>query len=285
MHNRRTWKWYLLVLAGSLVAAGCGQGPENDGPADQANRTEPLPGLPVADPPMDRAALLIEVAKAASAAALGRNDANEKSGLDGKMFEVRIRFGCPSPNEPDRTDQDQVRARSTFAEPFSVGFEEASRRLSIRAAPDLTMTDWPADEAIEAVEGFWMYRPWLLTDGCPQSPPPSEPEAPNLPSDLLPGQGQRVGLAQFFTSLDARTARRKDRPYEVTKTLPENGAPSTAGYNLVLSGRLREAPDGKVISCSVISANQPPKCIVASEFDRVRIEDASSKEILAEWSN
>ena len=60
--------------------------------------------------------------------------------------------------------------------------------------------------------------------------------------------------------------------------------PSRSGYDLVLSGRLKPLPGGKVITCIGNIADQPPNCIVSVEFDRVRIERADNREPLAEWA-
>lgn len=262
---------------------------------------------------MDRSALLLAVARAASAAALRQDDAIEQRKLDGKRFEVRIRFGCAPPTPPVEAPQvagARRPATTSPAGPFNVRYDEEDRTLRIRATPDLTLDEKPvkalAGEAVEAVEGFWMYRPWLLTDGCPAVSPPPEPQAatesaesgqdePSAASDaaepseeeakVLPERNHRVGLAQFFTKTDPRTGRRDERPYETTKVLPQDRQPSRQGYNLVLSGRLRNVPVGQVISCRAASLNAPPECIVSAEFDRVWIEDPASKDVIAEWGS
>ena len=92
-------------------------------------------------------------------------------------------------------------------------------------------------------------------------------------------------MAQFFTKTDPRTGRRDDRPYEATKVLAEGEQPSADGYNLVLSGRLRAQPLGRVISCRSSSVDAAPQCIVSAHFDRVWIENPRSKEILASWGS
>ena len=95
----------------------------------------------------------------------------------------------------------------------------------------------------------------------------------------------QIGVAQFFTNTDPRTGRRDHRPYESTKVLAENEQPSADGYNLVLSGRLRAQPLGRVISCRSAGVEAPPQCIVSADFDRVWIENPRTKEILANWAN
>ena len=243
---------------------------------------------------MDRGTLLQAVARATSAAALGQDDANAQRRLDGKRFEVRIRFGCATGVQPPAGDA-----------PFNVRFDEEDRTLRVRAAPDLTHKDPAvaplASQPIEAVEGFWIRRPWLLADGCPvvsssQRTTEGEP-ATDVPPLRRVEQGAagevaqpsayslRMGIAQFFTEADSRTGRREERAYEASKVLPESEQPSPEGYNLVLSGRLRRLPGGRVISCRVVSADAPPECVVSAEFDRVRIENPGTQNILAEWGS
>lgn len=233
---------------------------------------------------MDRAGLLAAVAKAQSAAALGQDDGTEQRRLDGRRFEVRIRFGCPM-----RTQRD--------GQPFTLRFSDEDRMLRVRAAPDLTLADPVvaelAGKAIEAVEGFWIPRPWLLADGCPVGrPPPIQPTGPKNEAapeeigtrDAPEGRTDlRVGIAQFFTAADARTARRDSRAYEATKELGENERPSPQGYNFILSGRLRQLSAGRVIPCRVVSPDLPPECVVSAVFDRVWVAAPGSKDVLAEW--
>lgn len=237
-----------------------------------ANEKEDLveasaPTLPMVEPPLDRSALLLAAAKAGSAAALGQSDLTEQRSLDGKTFEIRIRFGCAA-----------VGAGTSNAGPFNVRFDPADRTLRVRAAPDLTRDTPPvAADGIEHVEGFWMRRPWLLTPGCPKGPPASGRAAASISE-------QRVGIAQLSTAADARTARRDDRPYEATKVLEKGATPSKLGYDLVLSGRLRKYPDGRVIACRLLGAEVPPECVISAQFDRVRIQTPDGQATLGDWA-
>lgn len=279
-----------IALLGMVTA--CQPEPASeDVPERPENTASPRPPLPVAEAPLDRATLLLAVAKASSAAALGRDDTADQRTLDGKRFEVRIRFGC----------RDSGRQLAPGAGPFSVRYDSSDRTLRVRASPDVTIDDPRikrlADNSIEAVEGFWMRRPWLLADGCPVVPTPSEPdktgagesssgqEETSAEAISKPQTSHRVGLAQFYTEADSRTSRRGDRPYETTKVLSEKEQPSPSGYNLVLSGRLRELNAGRVILCRNESANEPPECLVSVDFDRVWIEKPGSREVLAEWAS
>ena len=285
-----------IVASLALLAAACN--PPAGNQAENSSGATPAagPSLPVVEPSMARSDLVLAAGRAASATALGRNDTSEQRRLDGSRFEVRLRIGCPEGG-----------AANGPATPFEVQFDEGSRTLRFRAAPDLILDDplvepW-VDKEVEAVEGFWLPRPWLLDDGCPKiQTQPSPIEAPAEASadgrtmvnsaapstDVLqdtPLAYGRIGLAQFFTDADPRTSRRGSRAYAATKVLAQGEQPSTIGYNLVLFGRLRQRPGGRVIDCRARSASAPPDCVIAVEFDRVVLERPDTKSILAEWSS
>ena len=283
----------LLAGAAGLPLASCG--PTSDDAATQ-NETVTKPrisSLPVLEPPLDRAGMILAMARSASATALGEEDRAAQRQLDGKRFEVRVRFGCPAGG-----------ARPEEERSGTVSFDEDTRTLRLSVAPNVASDDpWIetlGGEGVEAVEGFWLRRPWLLSAGCPSLPDP--PTEPAEPTELQPRDDQarrradpeadappaavatpRVGIAQFFTESDPRGARRDKRAYDVTKTLDATATPSAQGYDLVLSGRLRKLPDGRVISCRMRAADLPPDCVTAAEFSRVWIEEPATREVLAQW--
>lgn len=241
--------------------------------------------VPLPRPPMDRAALLQAVALARSAAAAGADDLAAQKALDGKEFELRIRFGCAG--------------ASAGGEKPSLSWSIDSRGgvLRIRAAPDLSSEDGgdvaEGLEGIEAVEGFWIPRPWLLQAACPANPSaPSvgqDDEKTPVPADSTSTEpaavAAKVGIAQFFTARDPRTARRGHRPYEAVRKLEPGASVGNKGFDLVLSGRLSAFPDGRVISCTAIGPDSPPDCIVSGRFDHVWIDDAATGERIADWSS
>lgn len=247
------------------------------------------PAKPLIEAPRDRGSLLIAMTRAASAAALGLNDTDAQRSLAGDRFEFRLRFGCPRPAGEQAADG-----------PFSVRFDEAERRLRLSATPTVSADDPPvaavAGEQVEAVEGFWIDRPWILAAGCavgPAAPEPAEPDsapadkesdnAAEADSEAAAPVLPRSAIVQFLTDNDPRTDRRGERPYAATKTLPVGAAPSRQGYDLVISGRLRALADGRVIACTVTSPDLPPTCMISALFGRVRIEHPGTGEILAEW--
>lgn len=282
-------RWIAPLLSASLLVSCQPADPqraEMNEPANTARREEPV--LPVAEKALDREALLLAVLRAASAAGLGEDDRPAQRDLDGDQFELRLRFGCPGSAQQGRPGG-----------AFNVQYDEKERTLRLRASPNVT-ADQPliaaaASEAVEAVEGFWIGRPWLLSPACPfvRQPPASakpaeaEPAAGVVSRDAAPAvrvaPAGRVAIAQFFTEADPRAGRRDQRAYEATKTLAVDEAPSGQGYNLVLTGRLRKLPDGRVVACVVESVDAPPACIISAQFDRVWIERPDNGETLAEW--
>lgn len=267
-------------------------------PLNETNAAEPQPAtnlaakVPLPEAPMDRAALMQAVFQARSAAAAGQDDSQAQRQLDGKQFEVRIRFGCRGPVN--------VAAKPVLG----WSYDEKAKVLRIRAASTIASDDPALSSAnlqgVETVEGFWIPRPWLLQPVCPAKPQPSEPvpggadsahataEAPEPSADAdeksVVVVTPKVGLAQFFTSEDARTRRRDSRPYETTKSL--DGAPdSSQGYDLVISGRLRATAAGRVIICTGATPDRAPDCIVSIRTDRIRFDNPSTGEIVAQWSS
>ena len=280
----------VFAAAAALLGACTDQsGESNDATANGAANAVTLPTLPVVAAPLDRAALLGAVTQAASAAAGGVDDGQAQRELDGRQFELRLRFGCSGPTE--LADEKALSWR----------FDEAKRTVRLRAAPDISLKEaLPAEiaaDAFEAIEGFWVPRPWLLQSGCPVvpkasaetapkdgAPEPIAPETPSAAGEDPASALHLVGIAQFFSDTDSRTVRRGGRPYQATKALAEGQAPSAQGYDLVLSGRLKRLPGGRVIACRVEQADRPPQCLVSADFDRVWIERPDSRETIAEWN-
>jgi hypothetical protein len=287
----------IFALATISLTFGCQQPNETRKQADPASSTAAMvPALPIVVPPLSREGLLLAVAHAASAAALGQSDTDEQRKLDGKRFELRMRFGC---------DDGTV---TTPDDPRSWAFDEKRRVLSLQVKAELSkklpLIEELSGDSYEAVEGFWIRRPWLLTAACPATPPKEEPQdaasegaspakaeakqaasekpaaTPSPDADLTP----RIGIAQFFTPTDARTHRRDNRAYKTTRVLKTGETPSANGYDLVISGRLRRLADGRVIACRIDNPSAPPDCILSAEFDKVSIE-LPTGEIIAKWSS
>lgn len=292
-----------LALGAIAMASACR--PADSGDNAGAPEDEPvlnLPAVPRPAPPIDRATLLAAVARAASATAAGQAAPAGQRELDGRPFELRIRFGCRGPAP------DLAKAWLGWS------FDPDDRTMRVRAAPTIA-ADEPMVASlnageVEAVEGFWIPRPWLLEPVCParaavlpsntsESTEPAsagdvrrpaanpreespDEDAPAAVVEPVP-QWPRIGIAQFFTATDPRTGRRDGRAYQSVKTLPEGQQPSPQGFVLVLSGRLRAIGSMGVIGCAARSSDAPPECIVSAEFDKVWIEDPATRRTIAEW--
>lgn len=273
LFRSRSWSSLAaILLAASLSACERRSEPEpgnNMASAEPGKPGEPALKLPAAlprpDSTLDRAALLAEVAQAASAHAAGRDDRERQEELAGRRFTVKLRFGCGGPLSGGALGWE---------------YDEAEQRLRIHATPDIDVgaaaLEGLPEGAVEAVEGFWIPRPWLLTDACPAQPrAPAAAAAPSPPT---------VGIAQFFTAQDSRVQRRAERSYEIVRRAEPAILPPEGGFNLVLEGRLKAWPGGGVIRCTGSGREAPPACIVSAEFDRVAFENPASGLTVAQWT-
>jgi hypothetical protein len=116
-------------------------------------------------------------------------------------------------------------------------------------------------------------------------PDQAKPTPPNLLNSKPAAATSPLLIAQFFTAEDSRTRRRNGREYVATKQLADGETPSSAGYDLVITGRLRRIPQGPVIACRGDAALAPPSCVISAEFERVAVELPGSNESVAEWTS
>jgi len=272
-----------LAIGITLLIASC-KGPTQAGNAPENAENEtipivPLPPFPRPAAPLDREQLLLAVAHAASDFAAGIDDQVQQKQLADSKFEFRIRFGCDGPGAND--------AKSAAG--WTVNPETLA--LRVHAKPTLSRSDAPvaavADSDYESVEGFWINRPWVLQAVCPQTTQADTKSAESSKSagartPPAPAAPHAVGIAQFFTAADPRTMRRDGRSYEATKKLDHGDQPAD-GFDLVLSGRLKALPNGRVITCTSAASDQRPTCILSVEFGKVSIERADTHESLASW--
>lgn len=223
-------------------------------------------------PTLDRTAFL--GAAAAAAAAYAEGAAPGRDSLAGRTFSIVTAFGCSGP-APETTAGADGRARWSWID------DQSAIRLS--ASPG----DWTGSALIatadaapdwEAVEGFWITRPWIPAGGCPSvrrdpllsGPPAASPET--------------VGLAAVHTARSSRLTRRNGRPYtHVVRGESDAAAtPSPGGYRLRLEGRLTAFPDGRAFRCRAAGPDQRPVCIAAAQLDRVAFETPDGV-VLSEW--
>lgn len=267
----------VVALAASIlllgpVLAGCQR--EEAAPAPEPEPVaDPTPVVAVAPAPvLDRAGLLQAMDVAASAYAAGREVGGDS--LVGRRFVVRQAFGCTGPTPPAATA-----AAGNGLAAWSWGEERRNLKLSL--APG----DWTGSPLIaggsdtwEAVEGFWLARPWLRTDECPGAQGDPLASGPAAPSP------QTMGLAAVFEQDGSRIGRRNGRAYDFTVRGEgdQPPAPPAQGYRLVLEGRMAAFADGRAIRCRAASPDQRPVCIGAVQLDRVAFEDAQGA-TLSEW--
>jgi hypothetical protein len=258
-----------------MALAGCeASHPPEENQAEPGNNVAaPSPvTVPSPEQPLDRERLLLAVAQARSAHAAGADDRAAQAELDGGRFELRLRFGCGAP------------AGAAAGNP-SVRHDAAARTVELSASANLDLSDplvaAAAGQGIEAVDGIWLARPWLLQAACP----PAALLSPETPAAEAPAQPPReIGIAQFFTPDDSRVGRRGDRSYRHVVRFEEGQDPARPqGYDLVLSGRLRAGPAGRVIRCAAPDPSTRPACLISAEFEEVRMEDAERREVLARW--
>lgn len=264
----------LSTVAVALLLAQCDR-----------DRPEPIDAEPVAADPapapavpalatLNRADLLAATSRAASAYAAGEQ-METADPLVGRQFSIRIPFGC---NGPQPT---QAEAAGDGLARWSWGPENQTIQLSLTPGNWLNTaliagaseSDW------EAVEGFWVPRPWLTAGEC------STVRADPLQSGAGSPSPQTVGLAAVFGADDSRVGRRNGRAYAFT-IRPTGDTPLAApsrGFRVVLEGRLASFPDGRAIRCRASNPDQRPVCIAAMRLDRVGFTNADGSVLLSEW--
>jgi hypothetical protein len=257
----------ILLVAGILVQS---RRPERVPPPAVApvEKVEPVAARELPSPPLGRAELIDLAASAADAYAAGRPDLTNGAVVAGRRLDLRLPFGCfgPAPESP--------------AAPLSWDYDAEKRVLRVTARPE----QWTEQErvralapAAEAIEGFWIERPWLREAVCPAPRPLAGPL-------LLPRPRPTLGVAQIFLPGSSRVGRRDGKPYRAVVKLPAGRPVSPGGYVLVLQGRIGAFPGIGPIGCWSESSELRPVCLIAAEIDRVAIE-APDGERLGEWPN
>jgi hypothetical protein len=258
----------------AIALAACGDDPE---PRPEQTQSEPVatvaparPAVPTREPALTRDDLLNAATLAASAYAAGQPSSVEDA-LVGRTFSVRIPFGCDGSASPDSEEPGVAHWRRA----------DDGKGIQLRMLP----ADWKAAAMItqagagdkwEAVEGFWIPRPWLASESCPKI------KGDPLQTGSIATR-QTLGLAAVFEAGGSRVFRRAERAYQFTIRDKEAQAPSPQdGYRLLLEGRIEAFPSGRAVQCRASSPNERPVCVVASRLDRVAFE-TSEGAMLAEW--
>ncbi|CAN7413305.1 hypothetical protein LJR219_002620 [Phenylobacterium sp. LjRoot219] len=261
----------IALLASGLTLAACerqAKTPPQPAPAAPAPPPVPVataPRLPTLAPvALGRSELLLALDAASSAYAAGNPDEGED--LAGRRFVIRQAFGCPGAASPD--------GGAGLAR-WKWGPRQSSIELSLRPEDWTEAPIVAGDDAHwEAVEGFWLARPWLRAEGCPAVTAGEEIAAPASP--------QTAGLAAVFEREGSRVGRREGKAFSFTIRGEPPPKPPAAGYRLVLEGRFTAFPGGRAIRCRSEGPDARPLCIAAAEVDRVAFEDADGK-LLSEW--
>lgn len=246
----------------------------------------PVAAPVVAKTPMARTlsrADIIAIANAAAdAASSGSKLPDSVNAADGSRFEINLPFGCNGP------------ALEDSREPLQWRYDTKSSSLRISVAPtEFDTGEWLEDASSsagssdastaqqQAIEGFWIARPWSSRETCETGTAPAAP----LGVDAVTLPGQTLGLAQIFTVEDTGNARRGGKPYESVKRVVEKDLKIDQGLRVRLRGRVARFPGGSMIRCrQPVSKEQRPICLVAVAFDDVAIENPATQATIATWA-
>ncbi len=230
----------------------------------------PTPGNAV----LARADIMTLAAQMADAVASGQAMPKAVADAAGQRFELRLPFGCRGPAEAESDAAMRWR------------YDETDKALRVHVAPVVwTRADIldAAGQATagEAVEGFWIARPWTASEACPatpDNPAPDGTEAVTLP-------GQTLAIAQFFDGDGARLGQRTGKPYETVVRLQPDALQAERGFQLRIAGRIADIPGQGPVSCrQPAGAEQRPICVVGVTMDEVAIDNPRTGKTLATWN-
>lgn len=227
-------------------------------PKEQGIPEEPAPELPVAV--LGRAGLLQIANAAADRFSGGRNEAQA---MAGRRFEIRLPFGCGPAGQSDRSS--------------GWTYNEESGTLRISVTPnDWTASGWlssavPEGE-VDAIEGFWVPRPWTTSDECPAG---AQGDMGQSPSTLA--------IAHFFPAESDRSEQRRGRPFEFVDKIEPQAVPKR-GLQLLLEGRIANVPGRREsVLCRAPDASVRPTCVVAAEYERIAVVDPATDTEIVNW--
>ena len=269
-------------LAAVIVVGGggflLGQRAANDRvpAATPAPLTTPVPTPTPIDPPsrtLDRAALIALASIAADAAAQGAARPPELDEAVAKRFSIALPFGCGGP------------ASDSSNAPMRWQFDEEAETLRFHVEPvALAPTDWwprAAGSDIEAIEGFWIARPWIRSESCPSTGDTGATSG----TDPVTLPGQTLAIGQLFAAGGARQDRRDGRPYTAVVGVAREAVRSAQGFRFRVTGHIAAVPGGGAAACRQPGGpEQRPICLIATTLDRVAIENPVSGETLATWA-
>jgi hypothetical protein len=264
-----------VIVAGLLIVAAMGlfgrtpkPPPAEPQPSPPAEAVTPV--TPLTPPVLTRADLIERARAAAAAYASGDPVAEGADSLVRRTFRIRLPFGCAGPRPGPG-------AAPAY---FEQDAERGTVKLTARSV-DLTtlpmIRSMPQADSIEKAEGFWIPRPWSLTETCPPNREATAVAQPAAPA------GQSLGLVRLSDAGSSRVPRRDGRPYEFVQKDPTNAlAAGARGYRLMIEGQIATFPDGRSIRCWSETPDHQPICLYAVTFERIAFEDASGA-VMAEW--
>lgn len=261
----------LILVFASLTRTGPTPPPSQE--VAVPTRPPLIEAPPAPPPPATRGDIIDRARIAADAYSRANAPPPGKDALVTRTFRIRLPFGCGGP-----------RAEPGAAQAW-YQIDPARRTVRLTARPAL-WTSLPLIQqlegggGIEAVEGFWISRPWSRSETCaPRG------EQPALSSPVAAPATETLGLARIFSQDESRVVRRNGRPYELVRKLPDTAdLAAPRSYSLLLEGRIVGFADGQAARCWSPSADVRPVCLLAVEFDRVAFENAAG-EVLAEWDS
>lgn len=326
MIRTRQRRWVVSSLLGLTLcglASGCKPAVDPQPDNIAAPKTVTIPQTPkVEDIAVDRAQLLRALADAASAAAIGEVDSSVEASLTGRQFILKMPIGCEGESDaatgwiydsesqrltlkatPDIALDDVIRAQALPAvnaadtksvqKPADIKSADASnagaQAQPLPRATSSSATSAAALPVVEAVDGFWIKHPWILSDRCPVA---GQDNADNVSDQTPEGDGiqfdetaaiPQFGIAQFYTGKDPRTGRRGGQPYRIAKKIGDMERPDPQSLRLVLRGRLSAVPGQALIRCDSGKPDMPPRCIISASFDRVSFENADGSVVYGQW--
>lgn len=267
----------LVILIGAVTILYRPAEPPSPSPPTPPKQSAIKPALPpivVTKPSvLSRADLISASRKAADEFTLLGRLPTVNDPLVGRRFAIKIPFGCGG-----NLGEYSPAQLSKF-------YNAETQSITLTATPGI-WTTLPvlqasiADSDIEAVEGFWLPRPWTSSDSCPVQTNYPIPPTPTPPT------GQTLGLGQLFAAGSSRVQRHADHPYIFTRKLTSSDTTSVNhAYRLVLEGRIVGYKDGRSLQCWTEAPDHHPLCIYSVAFDRVAFEDVDSGEILVNWND
>lgn len=289
----------VAVLAALPLLVWC-QRPPEPAPSPAPATSSPPPTV-VIDSTLNRAALLAALTEAGSALADGRE---RDTALNGRTVSVRMPFGCGGPTGGDGATAEglpRLVRNPDGGLTLTVTPEDLKARIAadgIAPAAETSLDQW------DAIEGFWIARPWSGLDACPagavattatvttseavkveadRSKPAKAAVEATPPAQIL--SERTAGLAAVVEADGSRLGRRQGQAYAHV-IRGEKGAaasPAPGGYALRLEGRLTTFADGRAVKCVQRDLESRPVCVAALRLDRLAFEDGATGALLSEW--